>query len=301
MKYSMNHGSLEIRIDAEFDQKTLGDFFDVYRQSKKNRSALLREKRITVNGSTPANEEALLHKGDTMRLFFPEEAVDRLPADKECTVVYEDDFVYVVHKDAGVIIHGDPDDTDCLAAMAAAWQLNNGIQAPVRYIHRLDKETTGLVLFVKCPFFQPWFDAMLEAKEVQRKYLAVCTGRAKIRQAFTWNGPIGRDRHVSGKYRVSKTGKEALTKARCIARHGEYLLMDCALETGRTHQIRVHMSESKHPIINDPLYGVPSADFRNMCLWAYRLTFHDPLSHEEITVNDSFNKDYALFRKDISL
>ncbi len=297
MKYQLKYGKIDFHIDELFDQKPLSDFFDYYVQSKKNRYLLFQENRILINRKKPSSENDLLHKKDVVTIILPNEDIDYEPSEKECKVVYEDDFVYIVHKDPGMIIHGD---SECLAKQAARYQLNHNIHTPVRYIHRLDEDTTGLVLFCKIPFFQPWFDKMLQEKNIHRHYLAICTGKAKINQGFRWDKPIGRDRHVSGKYRISETGQEALTKARCLARINDYLLMECELETGRTHQIRVHMSSSNHPIVNDPLYGLPSLDFKHMCLWANKITFTNPVTLQECTVTDIPNKDFKMFRRYIN-
>lgn len=296
MKYQLRHEKLDFYIDNSFHEKTLRDFFDYYVQSKKNRYLLMQNNRVLVNHKKPEDENIELHTKDIVTIIIPEEDVDFNPSDIECKVVYEDDFVYVAHKDPGMIVHGDE---DSLANLAARYQIDHDIHYPVRYIHRLDEDTTGLVLFVKIPFFQPWFDKMLAEKKIHRHYYAISTGRAKINQGFNWDMPIGKDRHVNGKYRVSKTGQTAFTKARCIARKGDYLLMRCELETGRTHQIRVHMSASNHPIVNDPLYGVPSSDFKHMGLWAYEIIFTNPVTGVECVARDIMNQDFELFHKEV--
>ena len=294
MKYQLKHGKIDLHIDEQFDNKTLGDLFDYYVQSKKNRYLLLQNNGILINRKKPESENEVLHTKDIVTISLPYEDIDYEPSETECKVVYEDDFVYIAHKDPGMIIHGDE---ECLAKQAARYQINHNIYSPVRYIHRLDEDTTGLVLFVKIPFFQPWFDKMLAEKKIHRHYLAITTGRAKINQGFRFDKPIGKDRHVNGKYRISETGQPALTKAKCLARNEDYLLMDCILETGRTHQIRVHLSSSNHPIVNDPLYGLPSLDFKHMCLWANKITFTNPVTNVECTVEDIPNKDFYIFRR----
>lgn len=294
MNYTLKPGRIEIEPGSEYEGKTLSEFLEYFHTSRKNRYLMALSKQILINRKPAASENDVLTGKDTITILLPPQEVDYTPAAKECKVMYEDDFVYVAHKDAGVIVH-DPNDPDCLACKAAAYQINHGIQAPVRFIHRLDQDTSGLVLFVKIPFFQPWFDAELEAKNIHRNYLAISVGRAHPGQKFTYNQKIGKDRHVSGKYRFSETGKEATTIAEVVDKKKDYELIRCELETGRTHQIRVHLSGNRHPIVNDPLYGVPSQDFKGMGLWAYELKFHNPLSGEEATVHDFMNADYSLF------
>ncbi len=294
MKYELKKGRISIDTGSEFEGKTVQEFLEYFRQSKKNRYLLILNKNILINREPVSNDQTVLQKNDIVTILLPALKTDFKPSETPCRVVYEDDFVYVAHKDAGIIIH-DENDPDCLACRAAAWQTANGVDTPVRYIHRLDKETSGLVLFVKIPFFQPWYDAMLEEKQIRRHYLAITLGSGEPGRKFTYNQKIGKDRHVSGKYRFSESGKEAVTRAEFLARKNRYMLIGCTLETGRTHQIRVHLSGNRHPIINDPLYGIPSADFRNMCLWADEIEFPNPVTHEVCTAKDTMNPDFRMF------
>lgn len=293
MRYELKPGRIEIHTDGEYEGKTLQQFLEDMQQSKKNRYLLVLNQRIQIDRKFVKNENELLGKKSVISIDLPEEEVDYQPAEEECQVVYEDDFVYIAHKSAGMIVHGN--DTDCLACQAARYQINHGIQAPVRYIHRLDEETSGVILFVKIPFFQPWFDHQLEERKIHRHYLAITEGKGAPGQHFTYRQKIGKDRHVNGKYRFSSTGKEAVTHVEFLEKKGNYLLIGCELETGRTHQIRVHLSGNHQPIVNDELYGLPSADFSHMGLWADKITFSNPITHEEITANDIMNPDYAYF------
>jgi len=288
MKYLTRGTSTVVTIDSEFSGRTVRDFLLFYNRSSISGFTLALNNR-------QAQPDDLLLTGDRLEINIPEREIDYPVSDRECEVLYEDDFVYVVHKDPGIIIH-DPEN-ECLARQAALYQSLHGINQPVRYIHRLDRNTTGLVMFVKNPFFQPWFDAQLKEKNIHRTYLAITVGSAKEGQHFTYNQPIGKDRHVNGKYRISPTGKEALTKCTVLKKKNGYLLIECSLETGRTHQIRVHLSSNRHPIVNDEIYGVRSTDFKNMGLWAYRISFTNPLTHEQITVTDRENPDFRYFNK----
>jgi len=293
ISYDIKPGRLELYLPSGMEDISLSDFLKSYHISGKKRYELVQQKLMTVNRASAAGNE-ILHGGDTLTIQIPAEEVDYVPSDTVCNVVYEDDFVFIAHKDPGVLVH-DKDDPDCLASMAAAYHLSTGIQAPVRYIHRLDRETTGLILFVKVPLLQAWYDAKLEEKQIEREYLAITAGKGHAGQRLTYNQKIGRDRHNSGMYRFSSTGKEAITKAEVLQRKKDLLLIRCRLLTGRTHQIRVHLAGNRHPIINDPLYGVPSASFKNMCLWADTIRFENPFTEESITVKDIPNPDFTGF------
>ena len=293
ISYELKPGRLILDLPADAEDISLAEFLRSYHISGKKKYELLQEHQITINRNDASGNE-ILHGKDRITFALPSQEIDYQPAETECDVVYEDDFVYVARKEPGIIVH-DPDDPECLASKAAAFQLSHGIQSPVRYIHRLDRETTGLVLFVKIPLLQAWYDAKLEEKEIEREYLAITGGKGHAGQRFTYNQNIGRDRHVSGKYRFSSTGKEAVTKAVVLDRKHDLLLMRCRLLTGRTHQIRVHLSGNRHPIINDPLYGIPSSKFEHMCLWADTIRFSDPFTGEQRNVQDTFNEDFAKF------
>ncbi len=293
MNYTMKPGMLEIEIPAEYNETGITEFMKDFHISGKKRNDLFLSHGILLNRKD-ASPASMLHEKDRLVFRLEPSEPDYAPADHPCEIVYEDDFVFVAHKDAGILVH-DHEDRSCLASQAAAWQLENGVRSPVRYIHRLDQETTGLVLFVKVPLLQGWYDAMLEEKKIERQYLAITGGKGHKGQKFTYNQKIGRDRHESGKYRFSETGKEAVTKAVILDRKQDDLLMRCRLLTGRTHQIRVHLSGNRHPILNDPLYGIPSLRYRNMGLWADTLIFSNPFTKERYEVHDRMNPDYERF------
>lgn len=195
-----------------------------------------------------------------------------------------------------MIIHADrKDETDCLNACVARYQKDHDIHAPVRPIHRLDQDTAGLVLYSRIPFFQAWFDEQLKEKKIARYYLAIVYGDLKPGYTFSSDRCIGRDRHHAGMYRVSSDGKNAYTDFECLEQKGPYSLIRCQLKTGRTHQIRVHLSDLGYPIVNDPLYGAGSHDFHHMGLWADQITFRNPITGKKYTIHDRINPDYLYF------
>lgn len=294
MKYTYEDNRLVIHTLGSYQGKTMEDFLNDYLQSKKNKYLLIQQKRILLNNEAVRDIHAPIGQQD-ITLLLEESEPDWIPSAEPCQVVYEDTFLYIVHKEPGYIIHGEESDDVCLNAQAARYQMLHGIHAPVRPIHRLDKETTGLVLYSKIPFFQPWFDDQLSKKKIQRNYLAVCFGHGKVGQKFTCKQPIGKDRHVSNRYRISATGQTAVTHCEILAVQKEYCLIRCELETGRTHQIRVHLSNQRFPIVNDKLYGSPSQDFEHMGLWADEIEFHDPLSHKKHRIHDLPNPEFSRF------
>ncbi len=296
MRYEFHNGQLDIMDGKKYENKPLAAFFNDYRISRKNRSLILTNHQLLANGIPLCSEEDIIPSG-VLTLLIPEEEPDWVAAAKPCPVVYSDPFIYLAHKEAGIIIHGDENDVTCLNAQAARYQRDNGINAPVRPIHRLDKDTRGLVLFSKIPFFQPWLDFQLAEKKIRRKYLAIVKGSLTPGKKFDCDKPIAKDRHRSGCYRTASVGMSALTHIECLESHDGYSLLSCELETGRTHQIRVHLGDCGLPIVNDPLYGMPSKDFGQMELWANEIVFRNPLTNKKHRILDGEDPDFASFRR----
>lgn len=289
MNYNIKDGKLHLMIDKE---TVLAELLESLCISRKNRYLLINDKKLLLNGEPVKNADVTMQRNDRLSFILDEYEPDYAPAETECKVVWEDELLYIVSKPAGIIVH---DERDALANQAARYLLNHGIKAPVRYIHRLDRETSGLIMFCKIPLFQPYFDKQLEEKKISRTYLALAQGKGKIHQKYTFNENIGADRHENNKYRVSRTGKTAVTKAEILNSKNGVLLFRCRLLTGRTHQIRVHMSFHNFPILNDEIYGVKSDKIKNMGLWAYQLEFIHPFTHKAIRVQDTDNPDFMLY------
>ncbi len=297
MRYTFTDNRLTIDPGGSFLKRTVSDFFDQYAQSRRSRYLLIQEKRILLD-DVPVRDAGQIIGNAKITVIEKTEEPGWVCAAEPCRVIYNTSLLYIVHKDPGIIIHGEPDDTSCLMASAAKWQADNHIQVPVRPIHRLDRDTQGLVFFSKSPFFQPWFDLQLKDKQIQRRYLAVCYGTLEPGASFICNEPLGKDRHRNNVYRVSANGTEARTDVTCIARKGPYVLLDCRLHTGRTHQIRVHLNHHGLPIVNDPIYGRPSDDFRNMGLWAESIEYRDPITRKKHRIHDEPADDFTYFQED---
>ena len=294
--YTLENNTITIETGRTYAERPIQDLLDDLCISRPNRYTLLQEKRLLVNDVIAKQASCTIPLNAKVTVILPEEDIDWVQAEEPCHVIYENDFVMIVHKEPGIIIHGDTDDTSCLNAKVAKYLAMHDMHFPVRPIHRLDQDTTGLVLYSKIPFFQPWFDKQLEDKNITRHYMAIASGKKiNVGTKFTCIDPIGRDRHNAGRYRISKTGKNARTNCECLAVKDGFCLIGCALETGRTHQIRVHLSARGLPIVNDPLYGHPSHKFQYMGLWADSLTFRDPLTRKKHKIHDDLDPDYSFF------
>ncbi len=296
MKYAMQENLLHIQTQGTYANKPLSDFLNDYSISKPVRYRYFQEGRFSINGKIVKNPSVTIHKNDVLSILLPQEQINWIPSQISSQVVYENDFVMIVHKPVGCIIHGDENDTDCLNARVAKFLKDRNTPTLIRPIHRLDKDTTGLVLYVKIPFFQPFFDEELQQRKISRHYYAITSGKAPLESGiFLIDDNIGKDRHNSNRFRVSPTGKTAITKVECLKTKNGYNLFGCTLETGRTHQIRVHLSSHNWPIVNDSLYGNPSKDFANMGLWANEISFHDPITRKKHKIKDFENPDFTYF------
>lgn len=293
MKYEFEGNQLHISDINQFS--TIEEFLNHYKQSKKNRYLLIQNKQISTNNTIIKDIHSPIVNHE-LTLLLEKNEVDWKASDKSCDVIYQDPFICIVHKEAGIIIHSDTDESNCLNAQVARYFIDHNIHTTIRPIHRLDKETTGLVIYSLIPFFQPYLDYQLEEKKIHREYLAIVLGDKNIGDTFTVNQPIGRDRHQSNKYRISKTGKPSATHFEVIGKKNGYNLIRCTLETGRTHQIRVHLSSIGLPIVNDALYGVISNDFKGMGLFAENVTFYNPLTNKKHKIIDKYEHFSSFFK-----
>jgi len=221
----------------------------------------------------------------SLHLFRPEE--DQLVPDyMNIEPVYEDDHLLIVNKPFAMDTHpNEPGQTGTLANRVAYHFLCEGISTKVRHIHRLDRDTTGGVLFAKHPLAGAIMDRMLQERKISRTYIAFVEGICKQNKGII-DAPIGRDRHHPIRRRVSTSGQHALTRFKVLHRFpkSQITLMEFNLETGRTHQIRVHMSYQGHPLVGDLLYGGKNHLLGRQALHAAHISLDHPLSGESIHV-----------------
>lgn len=267
-------------------QMSVADFFGYWKVGKKHRYELMQNGHVLLNGKVCKGHEQITLNDELV--IVRDEEINIEPAAYPCQVVYEDEMFLIVHKDRGVIIHDDAS-SEALVNQVATYMMQQGIEGSVHYLHRLDKETTGLVIFNKIGFFQGYLDDAMSTKQIRRYYLAQTEGYMRKGMNHTIKAKIGMDRHVSGKMRVSDSGKEAVTHVKVM---GDGVVR-CELDTGRTHQIRVHLAHIGHPIVNDELYGEVK-NRSGMKLWAYEVEFTHPLNGNKMTVRDTKVEKWAM-------
>lgn len=270
--------------------------------------ALLAEGRIARDGMTLTDAAARARPGQRVVIDIPEPvAANPVPQEIPLTIVFEDEEMLVIDKPPGLVVHpgaGNPDKTLVNALLAhCAGQLSGigGVRRP-GIVHRLDKETSGLMVAAKTDRAHASLARQLQTRELKRIYTAVVWGRPSPASGRI-EGNIGRDPADRKRMAlVSEGGKAAVTYYRILRPLRDSSLIECRLETGRTHQIRVHMASVGHPLVGDPLYGArrPPKDapaiarsFPRQALHATQISFLHPISRAEMWYSSEVPLDMA--------
>jgi len=236
----------------------------------------------------------VVRQGKQLRLaLFPPERPEFEAEFAELNILYEDDFTLVVNKPPGVEVHPSvKGQGGTLAHAVAAYYDMTNQACRVRHIHRLDKDTTGPVLYAKNELAHYVFDQAMREKGIERVYVALAEGVIKDNKGVI-DAPIGQDRHHSTRRRVSETGERAVTRYEVVERFADHTLVRLRLETGRTHQIRVHLSHIGHPIAGDGLYGGHRPLMHRQALHGEKLVWPHPWTGEPMSVRASLPDDFA--------
>lgn len=243
---------------------------------------LAEDGRVTAGGK-PLTKNTRLTGTEAVSLLLPEpEAVEIVPQDIPLDVVYEDDDVIVVNKPKGLVVHpapGHPDGTLVNALLYHCGDSLSGINGELRpgIVHRIDRDTSGLIIAAKNDFAHVRLAAQLQDHTLARTYRCIVTGNLR-EDAGTVNAPIGRCPADRKKMAVVAGGRNAVTHWQVLERYPGAAYVECRLETGRTHQIRVHMACIGHPILGDTVYGSkkPVPGLNGQCLHAVGLRFLHP-------------------------
>ncbi len=253
---------------------------------------LIEQGQVQLNDQVCTSKKITVKLGDRITVEIPDaQPLDLQPEDIPLDILYEDDSLLIINKPAGLVVHPAPGHAGGTLVNALLAHCPNlpgigGVQRP-GIVHRLDKDTTGAIAIAKTDFAQQHLQAQLKAKTARREYLGVVYGVPKS-ESGTVDFPIGRhpvDRKKMAVVSVEKGGRSAVTHWQTLERLGNYTLMHFQLETGRTHQIRVHCAALGHPIVGDPVYSSGHSVGVNLpgqALHAWKLKLQHPMSGEFI-------------------
>ncbi len=306
MKITVEPKSEGVRLDSFVAAES-----DISRSSA---ARLISEGAVTVNGTDRSKNYAVCI-GDTVEITLPEvKEISAVAQNIPIDIVYEDEDIAVINKESGMVVHpanGNPDGTLVNALLYHCKDSLSGINGELRpgIVHRIDKDTSGLLVVAKNDDAHRALAAQLEGHKITREYHALVTGGFQS-DTGTVNLPIGRSTRDRKKMAVVNGGREAITHYEVLERFGKVTYIKLNLETGRTHQIRVHMSHISHPLLGDTVYGGGNTKFERehshllsgQCLHARRLSFVHPRSSEPVSFEcplpDNFERLLEILRNE---
>lgn len=279
-----------IVFHVEKDGLTLKKFLIQNEISSRFYRKLFRGKNIFVNGEFKRRDHPL-KKGDIVSIKIEEEENNIQPEAIPLDIIYEDLDLLAINKQPYLVVHPTKGhQTNTISNGVSYYFKAKGLNRRIRFINRLDMDTSGILLVAKSSFAHQQMALQFEENKVERKYLVVVAGIVE-KDEDTINLPIGREEEGSIKRVVTKKGKDAITRYRVIERYKDASLLDVQILTGRCHQIRVHLSHIGHPIIGDTLYYKPSEYIERQALHSYYLKAKHPRNKDFIELKASMPED----------
>ena len=280
-KYIVEKENINKRIDAFLANKNPEQSRVAIQRLIENEKVLVNGKKIKPSYRIQENDEIAMEEIEPVEVALK---AQEIPLD----IIYEDKDIIVVNKPKGMVVHpgnGNPDGTLVNAIMAICKDSLSGIGGEIRpgIVHRLDKDTSGIIIVAKNDKAHINLSEQIKDHKVKKTYIALVKGIVKENIA-TINMPIGRSEKDRIKMAVTKKGKEAITHFKVLKRYDKYTLLQVNIETGRTHQIRVHLSQIGYPIVGDEVYskGKNEWNIKGQCLHAKSLEFVHPTTGEKM-------------------
>ena len=286
--------------------------------SRERLKALILEGQVTTRGGKSVTDPAFkVAEGQDYAIFLPAPVdAKALPQDIALSIVYEDDSLIVIDKPAGMVVHpaaGNADGTLVNALLFHCAGQLSGIGGVARpgIVHRIDKDTSGLLVAAKTDIAHEGLSRQFKAHSIDRRYAAIVTGRPLPASGIVnaWIGRSDSDRKKMAVQREGR-GKHAITHYRTVQPLRDAALIECRLETGRTHQVRVHMAHIDHPLIGDPVYGRPrksfksileTLDFKRQALHARTLRFNHPVNSHALSFESPIPADMQELLRQLSV
>lgn len=248
--------------------------------------------KIFINGEK-VSVRASLKTGDLVEvnLDFLENNSNIVPTKMELDILFEDETMLIINKPAGVPVHPSMDHFEDSLSNGIRFYFDEiGLKRKIRPVNRLDKDTTGIVIFAKNEYVQEYLVRQMKANKFVKEYIAVCSGSFDCK-AGTIDAPIARKEDSIIERCVSEAGDKAITHYEVLKNVNNYSVVKCILETGRTHQIRVHLAHIGHPLLGDTLYGTSSPLISRQALHAYKVKFIHPISLKSIELTAKIPND----------
>ncbi len=251
---------------------------------------LQKSKELYLNGKI-AKSNVIVKKGDRITMIMEDEIETSIPIDIPIDIIYEDFDFLILNKQPNIVVHPTKShQEDTIANGVAYYFKKHNINKKVRFINRLDMGTSGVLVIAKNSFTHQQMSAQMGEGTIDKKYLAVVKGIVE-KDEDTIDLPIGKEENEPMIRSVMDNGQNAITKYRVIDRFDTATLVEVKIETGRTHQIRVHMKHIGHPIIGDELYDEPSQIINRQALHAFEFRFKHPRTGEEKEIIASLPQD----------
>ena len=284
-----------IRIDKylasilDYSREYIGRLID-------SKLVLVNDKIVKASYKVALQDEIVIHD-EQMKV---EDHIE--PVKMDLDIVYEDEYLMVINKPSGLVVHpgaGNYNNTLVNGLMYYTKHLSDvGGSTRPGIVHRIDKDTSGLLLIAKTNQIHEILADDFKNKRIKREYIALLDGVFKNGSA-TIDAPIGRDKQNRERMAVVEDGKHAITHMKVLKRYDGYTLVSCVLETGRTHQIRVHMAYIGYPIHNDPIYSKKEADSFGQFLHSYKMNFIHPITKKEMEFTCPLPKYFEDFLKEL--
>ncbi|MDP4153922.1 MAG: RluA family pseudouridine synthase [Bacillota bacterium] len=292
--------SLNFEVLPEEEGQRLDTFLSMKSDGLTRSAAqrLIDEGIVKVSGKTCAKNYRLKSGDVVSAVIPPPKALDVKAEDIKLDIVYEDEALLVVNKPKGMVVHpaaGNYEGTLVNALLAHCTDLS-GINGVIRpgIVHRIDKDTSGLLIVAKTNEAHLKLAEQIKEHSFERIYAAVLCGNIK-EDSFTIDKPIARSKKDRKKMAVSEDGRRAVTHFTVLERMPKYTYVECRLETGRTHQIRVHASSIGHPVAGDEVYGKPENGLAGQCLHAKTIGFVHPVSGEFLRFESELPEYFKAF------
>ena len=285
---------LEYKVKKTDNYMNLKELLKTYFQiSDRLLIKLKNNRKIFVNGNL-AFVNMGLNVGDNISIFidFIENNSNIVPNAIPLDIVYEDNALLIINKLAGIPVHPSMEHyTDSLSNGVRFYFDKIRLHKKIRPVNRLDKDTSGLIVFAKNEYIQECLVRQMKTKQFVKEYIAICDGIFDNKFG-TINAPIARKENSIIERCVSEAGDTAITHYEIINTYANYSVVKCTLETGRTHQIRVHMAYIGHPLLGDTLYSSPSTIINRQALHAYKIKFIHPITKQKLEFTAQIPADF---------